>query len=115
MPVGFSEVLLNDSLIPSWSEATEKSHFCLITSRQQSLDLPKTSCDQTPGDQPVHFFCTSKVITLEAVYVKIDAEMVLAAGTDYLWTCLLAHTTANDSIRGRVKKRSRMPVFKFMC
>lgn len=25
------------------------------------------------------------------------------------------YTTANDSIRGRVKKRSRMSVFKFMC
>lgn len=60
---------------------------------------------QMPGDQPVHFFCTSKVITLEEVYVKIDAGIVLAAGTDYLWTCLLAHITANDSTRGRVKKK----------
>lgn len=63
---------------------------------------------QMPGDQPVHFFCTSKVITLEEVYVKIDAGIVLAAGTDYLWTCLLAHITANDSTRGRVKKKKNI-------
>lgn len=59
---------------------------------QQILDMPKMSGAQMPGDQPVHFFCISKVITLEEVYVKIDAGIVLAAGADYLWTCLLAHT-----------------------
>lgn len=49
---------------------------------QKILDMPKMSGAQTPGDQPVHFFCTSKVITLEEVYVKIDAGIVLASGTD---------------------------------
>lgn len=51
---------------------------------QQILDMPKMSGAQMPGDQPVHFFCISKVITLEEVYVKIDAGIVLAAGADYL-------------------------------
>lgn len=49
---------------------------------QKILDMPKMSGAQKPGDQPVHFFCTSKVITLEEVYVKIDAGIVLASGTD---------------------------------
>lgn len=82
---------------------------------QKILDVPKMSGAQTPGDQPVHFFCTSKVITLEEVYVKIDAGIVLASGTDYLWTCLLAHRQQPMTSQEEESKKEVWCLFLSSC